>query len=251
MKSTQKNFPGMLVSVFVLAVFFLLPSTTDASTAGDTLVYVTNSGKKYHRENCSALKRSKIEITLLDAVKSDYRPCSTCKPSALNAGELPAAGQGALYRVNIAAPGSFAAADPAQMLSAEVIAHVDGDTVRVRIPNPPAGLGAVETIRLIGVDTPETVHPKRKLEFFGKEASSFTKNELLGRQVSLAFDWDLRDKYGRLLAYIYTSNGGCFNAALIREGYGHAYTRFTFQFMDEFRALEQDARRHKRGLWAE
>jgi micrococcal nuclease len=126
---------------------------------------------------------------------------------------------------------------------------VDGDTVRVRIASPPEGLNVVETIRLLGVDTPETVHPNRPVEAFGREASDFTKSRLLGKRVYLAFDWDLRDRYGRLLAYIYTSDRGCFNAELIREGYGHAYTRYPFQFMEEFRALETEARRTKRGLW--
>jgi micrococcal nuclease len=134
------------------------------------------------------------------------------------------------------------------MVPAEVVGHVDGDTLRVRIAHPPAELKAVETIRMIGVDTPETVHPNRPVEKFGREASDFTKNRLLGKTVYLAFDWDTRDRYGRLLAYIYTPEG-CFNAALIREGYGHAYTRFPFEFMAEFRALEQDARTAKRGLW--
>jgi micrococcal nuclease len=137
------------------------------------------------------------------------------------------------------------------MVPAEVIDHVDGDTVRVRIANPPAGLSVVETIRMLGVDTPETVHPSRPLERFGKEASAFTQARLLGRPVYLAFDWDLRDRYGRLLSYIYTEDGACFNALIIREGYGHAYTRYPFQFMDEFRGLEQEARNGKRGLWGE
>jgi micrococcal nuclease len=87
------------------------------------------------------------------------------------------------------------------------------------------------------------------VERFGKEASAFTRRTLLNKTVYLAFDWDLRDRYGRLLAYIYTAAGDCFNAALIREGYGHAYTRYPFQFMEEFRTLEQNARNAKRGLW--
>jgi micrococcal nuclease len=135
------------------------------------------------------------------------------------------------------------------MVRAEVVDHVDGDTIRVRIPSPPGELNIVETIRLIGVDTPETVHPNRPVERFGKEASAFTRQALLNKTVYLAFDWDLRDRYGRLLAYIYTADGDCFNAVLIRQGYGHAYTRYPFQFMEEFRALEQDARTAKRGLW--
>jgi micrococcal nuclease len=154
-----------------------------------------------------------------------------------------------LYRVHIANLTSAAAADISRMVPAEVIDHVDGDTVRVRIANPPEGLGVVETIRMLGVDTPETVHPSRAPERFGKEASAFTRSRLLGKGVYLAFDWDLRDHYGRLLAYIYTGDGGCFNADIIREGYGHAYTSYPFQFMDEFRRLEQDARNGKRGLW--
>jgi micrococcal nuclease len=101
------------------------------------------------------------------------------------------------------------------------------------------------------VDTPETVHPSRPVERFGKEASDYTKGRLLNKPVFLAFDWDLRDHYGRLLAYIYTADGDCFNARLIRDGYGHAYTRFTFQFMEEFRGLEREARERKRGLWGE
>jgi micrococcal nuclease len=163
------------------------------------------------------------------------------------------------------------------MTRAEVSGHVDGDTVRVRIENPPPGLSALETVRLLGVDTPETVHPSRPVEAFGKEASDFTRNRLLGKTVYLAFDWDLRDHYGRLLVYIYTAGGpdnsssagnslaesrltensgpagrvSCHNADLIREGYAHAYTRYAFQFMEEFRALEQEARREKRGLWGE
>jgi micrococcal nuclease len=156
-----------------------------------------------------------------------------------------------LYRVNAANLTSAAAADITRMVPAEVIDHVDGDTVRVRIANPPEGLTVVETIRMLGVDTPETVHPSRAPERFGKEASLFTRTRLLGKPVYLAFDWDLRDHYGRLLAYIYTQDGGCFNAGIIREGYGHAYIRYPFQFMDEFRHLEQEARNGKRGLWGE
>jgi micrococcal nuclease len=141
------------------------------------------------------------------------------------------------------------------MTEADVIGHVDGDTIRVRVESKgaavPAELGVVETVRFIGVDTPETVHPGRPVERFGEAASAFTRAALLNTRVYLAFDWDLRDRYGRLLAYVYTSNGECFNAALIREGYAYAYTRYAFQFMDEFRVLEQEAKARKRGLWGD
>jgi micrococcal nuclease len=220
-------------------------------------VYVTYSGQKYHREGCGSLRRSKIAVSLRDAVRSGYGPCSICNPPAASAlrsetpetRSSPPAAAEPLYRVNAANLTRAAAADITRMVPAEVIDHVDGDTVRVRIANPPEGLTVVETIRMLGVDTPETVHPSRIPERFGKEASLFTRTRLLDKPVYLAFDWDLRDHYGRLLAYIYTIDGGCFNAGIIREGYGHAYTRYPFQFMDEFKRLEQEARDGKRGLW--
>ena len=85
---------------------------------------------------------------------------------------------------------------------------------------------------MIGVDTPETVHPQQQVEYFGKEASKYTKTRLLGKIVYLAFDWNLLDKYNRLLAYIYLPDGSCHNADIISEGYGHAYTQFPFQFLE-------------------
>ena len=156
-----------------------------------------------------------------------------------------------LYRVNKTGLKTSSEANTDFMLKARVIRHVDGDTVRVQISNPPGELNVVETIRLLGVDTPETVHPNQLVQYFGKEASDFTMSRLLGRDVYLAFDWDLRDRYGRLLAYIYTDSKHCFNAVLIQEGFGRAYLRYPFQFMEEFKTLEQEARRQKRGLWAD
>jgi micrococcal nuclease len=246
-KNTAK---GLLVFLLLILLAGLLLAQ---AAGGEAVVYVTNSGEKYHRENCRSLIRSKIALSLGDAVKSGYSPCSICNPPELSGAAAEAAGNrgGELYRVNTAVPANSAAADLSRMVRAEVVDHVDGDTIRVRIPNPPEGLGSVETIRLIGVDTPETVHPSRPVEAFGREASDFTKARLLNQTVYLAFDWDLRDRYGRLLAYIYTAAGRCFNAELVGEGYGHAYTRFAFQFMDEFRALEQKARREQRGLWGD
>jgi micrococcal nuclease len=242
-------------------LFFLFPLLLFGFSAprcegddGAITVYVTNSGTKYHLETCPALRRSKIAVTLADAASSGYGACSICNPPMHAAPETdapPAPGERGLYQVNTAPPPGFAAADRLRMLRADVVDSVDGDTIRVRIPRPPSGLRAVEIVRLLGVDTPETVHPSRAVERFGREASAFTERALLNKAVYLAFDWDLRDHYGRLLAYIYTGDGGCFNAVLIREGYAYAYTRYPFQFMEEFRALEQEARTAKRGLWEE
>ena len=117
---------------------------------------------------------------------------------------------------------------------------VDGDTIVVQ------GIGSV---RLIGVDTPETVHPNRPVEFFGKEASAFTKRMLEGKRVRLEYDQERQDRYGRTLAYVYLTDGTFANAEIIRRGYGHAYTRFPFRHLERFRQLEREARTSRRGLW--
>jgi len=120
---------------------------------------------------------------------------------------------------------------------------VDGDTLVVDID------GKQEKVRLIGVDTPETVHPSKPVEYFGKEASAFTKKLAAGKRVRLEYDQQRRDKYGRLLAYVYLEDGAFLNAELIKQGYGFAYTRFPFRYMEEFRHYERDARGSHRGLW--
>jgi len=120
---------------------------------------------------------------------------------------------------------------------------IDGDTLL---------LANGERIRLIGVDTPETKHPSKPVQYFGKEASEFTRREVEGREIRLEYDVERVDKYGRTLAYVYRIPDEFFvNAELIKQGYGHAYTRFPFKYMEEFRQYEADARKHARGLWDE
>lgn len=126
-------------------------------------------------------------------------------------------------------------------LDAQVVERVvDGDTIVVR------GVGRV---RLIGVDTPETVDPRRPVEFFGQEASAFTKRLLEGKRVRLEYDQDRTDRYGRTLAYVYLPDGTFANAEIIRRGYGHAYTRFPFRHLGWFEQLEREAQEARRGLW--
>jgi micrococcal nuclease len=123
---------------------------------------------------------------------------------------------------------------------------VDGDTVEVLYN------GKKEKVRLIGVDTPETVHPTKPVEYYGKEASAYTKQLLTGQSVDLEYDQTTRDKYGRLLAYLYRASDGLFvNLEIIKGGYGHAYTVFPFAKMDQFRQAEVEARSAGKGLWAQ
>lgn len=132
-----------------------------------------------------------------------------------------------------------------------VVRVVDGDTLQVA-PSPAPGSAEGDRVRLIGVDTPETVHPNRPVERFGREAAAFTRRLCEGRRVRLEFDPAAgQDRYGRVLAYVYLEDGTFVNAEILRQGYGHAYTRFPFAYLEEFRALEREARENRRGLWAE
>jgi len=140
-------------------------------------------------------------------------------------------------------------------LTGTVTRVIDGDTLIVQAPNQKP-----EKIRLIGVDTPETKHPNKPVEHYGKEASAFTKRMADGKKVRLKFDVAFAAKkhrgvYGRLLAYVFVmqADGSWFdlNAELIKQGYAHAYTRFPFSRLEEFRKLEKEAREAKRGLWVE
>lgn len=128
-----------------------------------------------------------------------------------------------------------------------VVRVVDGDTVDVKIGDK------VERLRLIGIDTPETVDPRKTVQCFGAEASNKAKTILTGKKVSLQADptQDNRDKYGRLLRYVYLENGTNFNKMMITEGYAHEYTYYVpYQMQSEFKAAQKDAEQNRRGLWS-
>ena len=118
---------------------------------------------------------------------------------------------------------------------------IDGDTIVV------AGVG---TVRLIGVDTPETVDPRKPVQAFGKEASDFTRRMAQGKVVRLEFDVQRTDKYQRTLSYAYLPDGTFLNAEIVKQGFGHAYTTYPFRYLEQFRQLEREARTAGRGLWA-
>jgi micrococcal nuclease len=127
-----------------------------------------------------------------------------------------------------------------------VVRVVDGDTIVVS-PN--------EKVRLIGVDTPETVHPNKAVQCFGKDAKEFTRGMVERRTIRLLLDEsnaarNHKDRYGRTLAYVYFDDGTMLNAELIRRGYAHAYTRFPFRHIVEFREMERVARSQAVGLWS-
>ena len=128
----------------------------------------------------------------------------------------------------------------------KVVRVIDGDTVKID------DNGKATNVRLIGVDTPETVHPNKPVEAYGKEASNFTKNLLLGESVYLRFDAERTDTFGRLLAYVYRAPDGLFvNLEIVRQGYGHAYTQFPFKHIEVFRYYGNRARTARKGLYGD
>lgn len=127
----------------------------------------------------------------------------------------------------------------------EVTRIVDGDTIHVDIG------GTDETVRYIGVDTPESVKPGTPVQCFAKRAAARNR-ELVGeREVRLRFDVERRDRYGRLLAYVYRQGDGEFvNAALVRDGYARPLTvPPNVRYADRFARLAREARQAERGLW--
>jgi micrococcal nuclease len=123
---------------------------------------------------------------------------------------------------------------------------VDGDTIEVGIA------GKTETVRLIGIDTPEIKDPRKPVQCFASQASAETHKLLDGKSVRLEADPqdDDRDKYQRLLRYVYLPDGTFVNQQLVEQGYAFAYVIFPNSKLDQFRAWETEARQNNRGLWA-
>jgi micrococcal nuclease len=135
---------------------------------------------------------------------------------------------------------------PAGLPSAVVARVIDGDTVDVTLD------GQTIRVRLIGIDTPETVDPRKPIECFGREASTRAHELLDGQAVFLEDDPSQGDvdRYGRALRYIWLADGRLFNLEMIAQGYAFEYTyNLPYRYQAQFKQAEHDAR-EQRGLWA-
>jgi endonuclease YncB( thermonuclease family) len=123
---------------------------------------------------------------------------------------------------------------------------VDGDTIEVRPAVP-----GTESVRLIGVDTPETVDPGEPVQPYGPQASAFTKRQLEGKRVTLIFDQEKTDQYDRALAYVRVGGqASTFNETLLRQGYGQLLIISpNDRYEDRFRQAQEEAKRAQRGIW--
>lgn len=137
--------------------------------------------------------------------------------------------------------------DTANIVSFKVTKVIDGDTIEIE---------GGQRIRYIGMDTPETVDPRKPVQCFGREASNKNKELVEGKDIRLEKDVSETDKYGRLLRYIYlpaadSNSGDLFvNEYLIKEGYAHASSYPPdIKYQEQFSAAERDAQENTRGLW--
>lgn len=146
----------------------------------------------------------------------------------------------------------IASKEPLKVLSREIKSLPSEGTFRISrvLDGDTIVLDNGETVRLIGVDAPEIHHPEIPVQRFAKESKEFLKQLAEGKECILEYEPDnIRDKYERLLAYVYV--GDCLiNAEMIRRGYAYAYTKFPFHRFDEFLTLEHEARGHQYGLWS-
>jgi micrococcal nuclease len=135
---------------------------------------------------------------------------------------------------------------PGATLSGRVVRVVDGDTIRVALG------GRVERVRYIGIDTPESVKPDTPVQCYAHRAAAENARLVGGRRVRLVLDAEPRDRFGRLLAYVYRADDGVFvNAQLVRRGFARTLTiPPDVRFAARFRALAAQARRAHRGLWS-
>lgn len=128
--------------------------------------------------------------------------------------------------------------------TATVVRVIDGDTIEVDLD------GSLYTVRYIGMNTPETNHPSRGLEFYGREASARNRQLVEGKTVRMERDVSATDRFDRLLRYVYVGEQ-MVNAALISEGYAVAKTYPPdVKFADIFKELQQEAIEKRRGAWA-
>ncbi|HEX6257889.1 MAG TPA: thermonuclease family protein [Candidatus Saccharimonadales bacterium] len=129
----------------------------------------------------------------------------------------------------------------------KVVSFADGDTITVDMN------GQHEKVRMIGVDTPEKNHPDKPKQCYSTQASQFTKNKIVaaGTVVRLEADPlnDPRDRYNRLLRYVYLRDGTLLNKQLVSEGYGFAYTLYPFAKTTEFTEAHTQAQTAMKGLW--
>jgi len=210
-KRIQYFATASILLFLALPVSAMVGNTTQTNRPDDAQPNTVTSGEK----------KKESAIVPTTPVKTDPEPV----PQTATA-DSPVLNEGELYRVT---------------------SIVDGDTIKVSMN------GQTETIRFIGIDTPETKDPRKPVQCYGKEASSRMQHYAQSKNVRLEDDPSQgdRDKYGRLLRYVYTEDGKNIAYYMIKEGYAHEYTyNKPYKYQTEFQDAESYARENLLGLWS-
>lgn len=234
--STAKLAGLLLLGLILLAAIFTPTATKETASdrgrevaiAGESSAFEQTADQPQGNETNPSPATARTEIT--QSTEPNPGPATGDDPNSDEGQQSPDAGAlstNPLYEVNRV---------------------IDGDTIEVIID------GQTENLRLIGLDTPETVDPRQSVECFGLEAKNRAQEILGGQAVYLEVDptQNNRDRYGRLLRHIILADGRNYGLEMIKGGYGHEYTyERPHIYQEEFRRAEAEAREAGRGLWAE
>lgn len=220
----------ILASIVILAV---LAALVLPALAGRT-VYITKTGKKYHVSSCHYLRQSKIAIDIDKAWDRGFRPCKVCRPGSPAPPEKK-------EEVKDDAP---------SLIAIDLIRVIDGDTIKALV------LGKEESIRYIGIDTPEmNFNSDDPPDPWAELATEFNKKLLKDRDLYIELDIQERDRYKRILAYVYAKDEDTdlmVNAQLLRYGYAMLLTiPPNVKYVKRFKAAQKLAREEELGIWGE
>lgn len=204
---------GIILGLFVLLLIFV-PSTPEQSKVSQPVVSSNQATTTVSASTTSPLAKEAVvpRSPQITTVSLTQQPAVLSQPSGL----------------------------------VKVVSVMDGDTVKVSLS------GKIQTVRLIGIDTPETVDPRKPVQCFGREASDKTKATLAGQMVRLESDSTQGnlDKYQRLLRYVFLVDGTSFDEMMVAQGYAHEYTyNLPYKYQAEFRTAQAAAEKAQLGFW--
>jgi len=231
-EKTNLDFPVSIWVILVIAMFIFAISFIPI--VGEVDKQETDQHKEI------VVKKQEDQLSIKNSSDNENKPIEPVKPSLLDKAEIVKKMESVESETNLKVE------DVAVDNEYPVVRVVDGDTVVLNVS------GENKTIRLIGIDTPETVHPSKPVECFGKEASDRAKSLLLNNTVILEKDSSQGevDKYGRLLGYIILPDGRNFNEMMIKDGYAYEYTYSSaYKYQKEFREAQIYAENNTLGLW--
>lgn len=227
-----------------IGIFFLMKRTKNKLILGGVAVWafiILIGAFSDNKENMTLTANTTVQDSSDSKKKDELIAKQAAEIEELKkAKESPAAAQAIATTQPAAAP----VAEASKYLTAKVTKVVDGDTIDVLIGDKK------ETVRFVLVDTPETKHPSKPIEPFGPEASEFTTDMLEGKEVKLEKDVSERDKYGRLLMYVWLDDK-MVNELLLEKGLARvAIYQPDVKYVDKFREIQKKAQQAGTGIWS-